>query len=56
MISMPYDLAKLPIQSLLKPISEAGTALARLDERIARSEVGSGFLERCHFADACASL
>ncbi len=53
---MPYDLAKLPIQSLLKPISEAGTALARLDERIARSEVGSGFLERCHFADACASL
>lgn len=53
---MSYDLAKLPIQSLLKPISEAGTALARLDERIARSEVGSGFLERSHFADACASL
>jgi hypothetical protein len=53
---MSYDLAKLPIQSLLKPISAAGTALARLDERIARSEVGSGFLERAHFADACASL
>ncbi|MBW9076060.1 RHE_PE00001 family protein [Agrobacterium deltaense] len=56
MISMTYYLAKLPIQSLLKPISEAGTALARLDERVARSEVGSGFLERSHFADACASL
>ncbi|MFB2553849.1 RHE_PE00001 family protein [Ensifer soli] len=53
---MSYDLAKLPIQSLLKPISAAGTTLARLDERIARSEVGSGFLERAHFADACASL
>lgn len=53
---MTYDLRKLPIQILLKPVSEAGTALARLDERIARSEVGSGFLERSHFADACASL
>ncbi|OWV98775.1 RHE_PE00001 family protein [Rhizobium sp. R693] len=53
---MSYDLASLPIQSLLKPISEAGSALARLDERIARSEVGAGFLERAHFADACASL
>lgn len=56
MISMSYDLANLPIQSLFKPISEAGIALARLDERISRSEVGSGFLERSHFADACASL
>ncbi|MCO5966547.1 RHE_PE00001 family protein [Sinorhizobium meliloti] len=56
MISMPYDLAKLPIQSLLRPISDAGIALARLDERIARSPVGEGFLERTHFAEACASL
>ncbi|MEI2300525.1 RHE_PE00001 family protein [Ensifer sp. MJa1] len=56
MISMLYDLAKLPIQSLLRPLSDAGTALARLDERIARSPVGEGFLERAHFADACASL
>ncbi|MCR6502114.1 DUF1612 and helix-turn-helix domain-containing protein [Shinella sp. CPCC 101442] len=56
MISMSYDLAKLPIQSLLKPVFEAGIALARLDERIARSEVGNGFLERQNFADACASL
>ncbi|MGO6854912.1 RHE_PE00001 family protein [Rhizobium beringeri] len=56
MISMPYDLAKLPILSLLRPISDAGVALARLDERIARSPVGEGLLERLHFADACASL
>ncbi|WP_083223683.1 MULTISPECIES: RHE_PE00001 family protein [unclassified Ensifer] len=56
MISMPYDLAHLPIRTLLRPISDAGVALARLDERIARSAVGEGFLERMHFADACASL
>ncbi|NEK20357.1 RHE_PE00001 family protein [Rhizobium leguminosarum] len=56
MISMSYDLAKLPIQSLLRPISDAGIALARLDERVARSPVGIGFIERMHFTDACASL
>lgn len=28
----------------------------RLDERIARSPVGDGWIERMHFADACASL
>ncbi|TBC13030.1 RHE_PE00001 family protein [Rhizobium ruizarguesonis] len=56
MISMSYDLAKLPISSLLRPISDAGSALARLDERIARSPVGQGWIERSHFADACASL
>ncbi|MBU1304637.1 MAG: DUF1612 and helix-turn-helix domain-containing protein [Alphaproteobacteria bacterium] len=53
---MSYDLARLPIQSLLRPISEAAVALARLDERIARSPVGEGFLERSHFLDAHASL
>ncbi|MGR9209418.1 RHE_PE00001 family protein (plasmid) [Rhizobium leguminosarum] len=56
MISMSYDLARLPIQSLLRPISDAGSALTRLDERIARSPVGEGFVERSHFTDACASL
>ncbi|WP_376752905.1 RHE_PE00001 family protein [Agrobacterium cavarae] len=30
--------------------------MSRLDERIARSLVGEGFVERSHFADACASL
>ncbi|GLR56823.1 hypothetical protein GCM10007919_15470 [Rhizobium indigoferae] len=53
---MSYDLSKLPITSLLRPISDAGAALARLDERIARSQVGQGWIERSHFADACASL
>lgn len=53
---MSYDPGKLPIQSLLGPISEAAVALARLDERIACSPVGEGFLERSHFLDAHASL
>jgi hypothetical protein len=53
---MSYDLAKLPNSSLLRPISDAGSALSRLDERIARSPVGQGWLERSHFADAAASL
>ncbi|WP_426137375.1 RHE_PE00001 family protein [Phyllobacterium sp. SL163] len=56
MISMSYDLARLPISSLLRPISDAGSVLTRLDERIARSPVGEGFVQRSHFTDACASL
>jgi len=53
---MRYDLAKLPNNTLLRPISDAGSVLTRLDERIARSPVGAGWVERSHFADACASL
>lgn len=53
---MSYDLGKLPLTSLMSPAFEAGIALTRLDERITRSPVGMGFLERSHFADACASL
>ncbi|UWU25621.1 RHE_PE00001 family protein (plasmid) [Rhizobium sp. CB3060] len=56
MISMSYDLSKLPINSLVGPAFDAGIALARLDERIARSPVGQGFVERTHFTDACSSL
>ncbi|MFN3321342.1 MAG: RHE_PE00001 family protein [Allorhizobium sp.] len=35
---------------------KATIALTRLDERIARSSVGQGWIERSHFTDACASL
>jgi hypothetical protein len=56
MISMTYDLAKISMSVLMRPAFDAGIALARLDERIARSPVGAGFLERQNFADACASL
>ncbi|MHC2569817.1 hypothetical protein ACVMH6_002145 [Rhizobium leguminosarum] len=53
---MAYDLAKISMTALIRPAFDAGVALARLDERIARSPVGSGWIERQNFADACASL
>lgn len=53
---MVYDLAKITMSALMRPAFDAGIALARLDERIARSPVGQGSIERMHFADACASL
>ncbi|KQS59299.1 hypothetical protein ASG39_18390 [Rhizobium sp. Leaf371] len=56
MISMAYDLPKISMTALMRPAFDAGIALTRLDERIARSPVGAGFLERSQFTDACASL
>ncbi|MGO7556837.1 RHE_PE00001 family protein [Rhizobium johnstonii] len=56
MISMAYDLAKISMSALIGPAFDAGVAITRLDERIARSPVGQGWIERTHFADACASL
>ncbi|WP_017272858.1 RHE_PE00001 family protein [Sinorhizobium meliloti] len=53
---MAYDLAEINMSALMRPAFDAGIALARLDERIARSSVDQGFLERSHFTDACASL
>lgn len=53
---MAYDLAKISISNLMGPAFDAGIALTRLDERIARSPVGEGFVERTQFTDACASL
>ncbi|WP_458380412.1 RHE_PE00001 family protein [Sinorhizobium medicae] len=53
---MTYDLAKISMSALMRPAFDAGVALTRLDERIARSPVGAGWTERMHFADACASL
>lgn len=49
---MPPD----QLQLLMRPAFDAGVALTRLDERIATSKVGSGWIERQNFADACASL
>lgn len=53
---MAYDLAKISTTALMRPAFEAGIGFTRLDERIARSPVGSGWIERMHFLDACASL
>ncbi|GAC1045936.1 hypothetical protein thsrh120_59410 [Rhizobium sp. No.120] len=40
----------------MRPAFDAGVALTPLDELIACSPVGSGWIERQNFADACASL
>ncbi|NEJ90900.1 DUF1612 domain-containing protein [Rhizobium leguminosarum] len=56
MISMAYDLAKISMTALMEPAFRAGIELARLDERIARSPIGPGWIERAQFTDACASL
>lgn len=53
---MAYDFAKISMSDLIRPAFDAGVALTRLDERLARSSVGAGFIERMHYADACASL
>lgn len=53
---MPYDFTRLPFRELLTPVSQATQALARLDERIARSPVGAGLAERLIYSDTCASL
>lgn len=53
---MAYDFSKISMTALMRPAFDASVALTRLDERIARSPVGAGFLERQNFADACASL
>ncbi|MER8501576.1 RHE_PE00001 family protein [Mesorhizobium sp. M1142] len=56
METMAYDISDLSLNTLIGPFSRATAALARLDERLARSPVRDGFVERQHFADAAAAL
>lgn len=53
---MTYEIGELNQKALLGPISAAEDALARHDERVARSEVGSGFAERADFFDSVSSM
>ncbi|MBB3593848.1 hypothetical protein FHX08_004251 [Rhizobium sp. BK529] len=53
---MRYDIDAATLQTLLPTIAGAEDALARLDERVARSPVGQGFAERSHFFDAVGAL
>ncbi|MCK1711699.1 MULTISPECIES: RHE_PE00001 family protein [unclassified Bradyrhizobium] len=46
----------LPWPQLAGPLAAAEDALARLDERLAKSPIGNGAISRMHFSDACASL
>ena len=53
---MSYEIGKLTHETLLGPIAAAEDALARLDERVARSDVGSGFAERTNFFESVSSM
>ena len=46
----------LPWPAIAGPLAAAEDALARLDERLAKSPIRDGWTARTHFADACASL
>jgi hypothetical protein len=56
MKTMAYTLDKLPLETLIGPLARATEVLVRLDERVARSPVRDGFVERQHFADAASAL
>lgn len=53
---MTYEIGKLIYETLLGPIAAAEDALARLDERVSRSEVGAGFAERADFFESVSSM
>jgi Protein of unknown function (DUF1612)/HTH DNA binding domain len=53
---MAYEIGSLPLDTLMGPAAQATEALARLDERLSRSPVRDGWVERQHFADAAAAL
>ena len=46
----------LPWAQLVGPLAAAEDALARLDERLAKSPIREGWIARTHYTDACASL
>ncbi|WP_435996719.1 RHE_PE00001 family protein [Rhizobium sp. LjRoot30] len=53
---MVYRLDTIPLDRLITPVARATAMLARLDERVARSPIGPGWIERAHFQDAVSSL
>ncbi|MCZ7451290.1 RHE_PE00001 family protein [Agrobacterium rhizogenes] len=53
---MIYDISDIEIEKLLIAAARAGEALARLDERISRSPMKQGFIERQDFTDAISSM
>lgn len=53
---MTYEFTLLKVTRLLRSLTRAGDALARLDERVSRSPIRDGFLKRQNFHDAVSSL
>ena len=52
---MNYLVGRLPLETLWGPVAETEDRLARLDERVARSDIGEGFAQRADFHDAVAN-
>ena len=50
------NLANLDWRSLASPVARAEDALARLDERLAKSPIRDGWIARTHFSDSCATF
>jgi hypothetical protein len=53
---MAYDLPNLILNDLIGPLMRAEDLLARLDERVRKSQVGAGFVERGNYHDAVAAM
>jgi hypothetical protein len=56
MRDMAYKIDDLPFEEFFLPVSKATAALARLDERLSRSPIRNGMIERMHMHDAVASM
>ena len=52
----PQIVEMLDWSQIYGPLARAEDALARLDERLRASPIRKGWIDRSHFADACASL
>ncbi|MBQ0707620.1 MULTISPECIES: RHE_PE00001 family protein [unclassified Ochrobactrum] len=53
---MAYKIDDLPFEEFFVPVSNATAALVRLDERLSRSPIREGMIERMHMHDAVASM
>lgn len=56
MRDMAYEIDDLPFEEFFVPVSNATAALVRLDERLSRSPIHDGMIERLHMHDAVASM
>jgi len=56
MRDMAYEIDDLPFEEFFVPVSNATAALVRLDERLSRSPIHDGMIERLHMHDAGASM
>jgi hypothetical protein len=50
------DLFSIPWTEIALPLAAAEDAVARLDERLAKSPIREAWIARTHFSEACASL